>query len=268
MIFFENLLNLRLLYVKTIDDLCQEINVNMVKHGFKNPKLNSAKFLYHSRSNSENMPSDAVYRAAIEAFELDPKDKRFEVLKTNFLEWKELWLLAGFSHSNDVELPEFVNDQPNVVAFGENFWNNLEYIERLLKIEGKNLDLSDIDMNIRSFRTIKCVRKMVPYDVVKQFGKKFNIYPYTKLYLTPFDREMEDQLWNQFITSEQDLLSKRVLQLEVALDIQSQRLVKKILRPVDEADSFFDKANSDKSQLIEKLSFILNEYEKIEKIIG
>ena len=108
----------------------------------------------------------------------------------------------------------------------------------------------------------------MPYDVVKQFGKKFNIHPYTKLYLAPFDREMEDQLWNQFITSEQDPLSKRVLQLEVALDIQSQRLVKKILRPVDEADSFFDKANSDKSQLIEKLSFILNEYEKIEKIIG
>ena len=268
MIFFENLLNLRLLYVKTIDDLCQEINVNMVKHGFKNPKFNSAKFLYHSRSNSDSMPSDAIYRAAIEAFELDPNDKRFEVLKTNLLEWKDLWLLAGFSHPNGVDLPEFINDQPNVITFGENFWNNLEYIERLLKIDGKNLEFSDIDMNIRSFRTIKCVRKMVPYDVVKQFGKKFNIHPYTKLYLAPFDREIEDQLLNQFITSEQDPLSKRVLQLEVALDIQSQRLVKKILRPVDEADSFFDKANSDKSQLIEKLSVILNEYENIEKIIG
>ena len=118
MIFFENLLNLRLLYVKTIDDLCQEINVNMVKHGFKNPKFNSAKFLYHSRSNSDSMPSDAVYRAAIEAFELDPKDKRFEVLKTNLLEWKDLWLLAGFSHPNGVDLPEFINDQPNVITFG------------------------------------------------------------------------------------------------------------------------------------------------------
>ena len=85
MIFFENLLNLRLLYVKTIDDLCQEINVNMVKHGFKNPKFNSAKFIYHSRSNADSMPSDAIYRAAIEAFELDPKDKKFEVLKTNLL---------------------------------------------------------------------------------------------------------------------------------------------------------------------------------------
>ena len=268
MIFFENLLNLRLLYVKTIDDLCQEINVNMVKHGFKNPKFNSAKFLYHSRSNSDSMPSDAIYRAAIEAFELDPKDKNFEVLKTNLLGWKDLWLLAGFSHPNGVDLPKFVYDQPNVVTFGENFWNNLEYIERLLKIDGKNFDFSDIDMNIRSFRTIKCVRKMVPYDVVKQFGKKFNIHPYTKLYLAPFDREMEDQLWNQFITSEQDPLSKRVLQLEVALDIQSQRLVKKILRPVEDADSFFDKSNTDKSQLIEKLSVIINEYEKIEKIIG
>ena len=78
---------------------------------------------------------------------------------------------------------------------------------------------------------------------------------------------MEDQLWNQFITSEQDLLSKKVLQLEVALDIQSQRLVKKILRPVDEADAYFDKANIDKAQLIDKLAAILDEYTKIEQML-
>ena len=78
---------------------------------------------------------------------------------------------------------------------------------------------------------------------------------------------MEDQLWNQFITSEQDPLSKRVLQLEVALDIQSQRLVKKILRPVDEADTYFGKANIDKSQLIDKLEAILEEYCKIEQML-
>ena len=60
---------------------------------------------------------------------------------------------------------------------------------------------------------------------------------------------MEDQLWNQFITSEQEPLSKRVLLLKVALDIQSQRLVKKILRPVDEADVYFDKANIDKCKI-------------------
>ena len=107
------------------------------------------------------------------------------------------------------------------------------------------------------------INVMIAYDVVKQFGKKFIIHPYTKLYLAPFDREMEDQLWNQFITSEQDLLSKKVLQLEVALDIQSQRLVKKILRPVDEADAYFDKANIDKAQLIDKLAATLDEYTKI-----
>ena len=78
---------------------------------------------------------------------------------------------------------------------------------------------------------------------------------------------MEDQLWNQFITSEQDLLSKKVLQLEVALDIQSQRLVKKILRPVDEADAYFYKANIDKAQLIDKLAAILDEYTKIEQML-
>ena len=78
---------------------------------------------------------------------------------------------------------------------------------------------------------------------------------------------MDDQLWNQFITSEQDPLSKRVLQLEVALDIQSQRLVKKILRPVDEADTYFGKANIDKSQLIDKLEAILEEYCKIEQML-
>ena len=107
----------------------------------------------------------------------------------------------------------------------------------------------------------------MPYDIIKQFGKKFNIHPYTKLYLAPFDREMEDQLWNQFITSEQDLLSKKVLQLEVASDIQSQRLVQKILRPVDEADAYFDKANIDKAQLIDKLAVTLDEYTIIEQML-
>ena len=109
MIFFENLLNLRLLYVKTIDDLCQEINVNMVKHGFKNPKFNSAKFIYHSRSNADGIPSDAIYRAAIEAFELDPKDKKFEVLKTNLLVWRELLVVAVNNHAEGVRLGEFIS---------------------------------------------------------------------------------------------------------------------------------------------------------------
>ena len=78
---------------------------------------------------------------------------------------------------------------------------------------------------------------------------------------------MEDQLWNQFITSEQEPLSKRVLLLKVALDIQSQRLVKKILRPVDGADVYFDKANIDKAQLIYKLAATLDEYTKIEQML-
>lgn len=98
----------------------------MVKNGFKNPKFNFAEFIYHSKSNADSMTADAIYHASIEAFELDSKDKKFEVLKTNILGWKDLWLLVGFSHPNGVELPEFVNDQPNAVIFGENFWNNLE----------------------------------------------------------------------------------------------------------------------------------------------
>ena len=36
-------------------------------------------------------------------FGKEKKDKRFEVLKTNLLEWKDLWLLAGFTYYNDVD---------------------------------------------------------------------------------------------------------------------------------------------------------------------